>query len=470
VSSRNVHSSNTHAPAPAASAHRRDHPPGSARENHEATEADRGLLIELQLLRRAMDAIPGHFLILDARRAGIPILFANGAVARDYGYEPEALMGLRFSTLAAIGAEEQAQLDWLREASTAGPGSRRELQAMRRDGSPFLVGIAVARILDRAGEITHFVCSGRDITVMIEEQRRREALQGQLYAEMQERERMAIELRFAQKLESVGRLAAGIAHEINTPIQYVGDSAHFLKAAVTDLQQLNDVYRAAVDALIAGDSAESVRARIAKVEGGISKDFLDAEIPDAFARLREGVGLVAGIVRAMKEFAHPPTQDHSPADINHALETTLVVARNEYKYLAVVKTELAELPLVICNIGELNQVFLNIIVNAAHAIASAGRDAESGVIRICTLVSGQNVEISFEDNGCGIAEANLERVFDPFFTTKEVGKGTGQGLAIARSIIVDKHFGEIVVSSEVGVGTRMLVRLPIGGRTGDEDA
>jgi PAS domain S-box-containing protein len=465
-----MHPSKPYASAAAVPAHRREHLPSSSREDNGAAESNRGLLIELQLLRRAMDAIPGHFLILDARRAGIPILFANGAVARDYGYEVEALIGLRFSKLAAIGAEEQEQLQWLREASTAGPGSRRELQAVRRDGSQFLVGIAVARIMDQAGDITHFVCSGRDITVMIEEQRRREALQGQLYAEMRERERMAIELRFAQKLESVGRLAAGIAHEINTPIQYVGDSAHFLKAAVNDLQQLNDAYRAAVEALIAGDAPENVRDRVRKVEVGISKDFLDAEIPDAFARLREGVGLVAGIVRAMKEFAHPPTQDHSPAEINHALETTLVVARNEYKYLASVKTELAELPPVICNIGELNQVFLNIIVNAAHAIAAAGRDAESGVIRICTAVAGPNVEISFEDNGCGIAEANLERVFDPFFTTKEVGKGTGQGLAIARSIIVDKHSGEILVSSEVGVGTRMLVRLPIGGRTGDRDA
>lgn len=465
-----MHPSKSYASAAAAPAHRRDHLPGSSREDNDAAGSDRGLLAELQLLRRAMDAIPGHFLILDARRAGIPILFANGAVARDYGYEPEALIGLRFSQLAAIGTEEQEQLTWLREASAAGPGSRRELQAVRRDGSPFLVGIAVAGILGQQGDITHFVCSGRDITVMIEEQRRREALQGQLYAEMRERERMAIELRFAQKLESVGRLAAGIAHEINTPIQYVGDSAHFLKAAVADLQQLNDVYRTAVEALIAGDTPDDVRASLTRAEARISKDFLDAEIPDAFARLREGVGLVAGIVRAMKEFAHPPTHDHSPADINHALETTLMVARNEYKYLAAVTTELAALPPVMCNIGELNQVFLNIIVNAAHAIAAAGRDADSGVIRICTAVEGQNVEISFEDNGCGIAEGNLERVFDPFFTTKEVGKGTGQGLAIARSIIVDKHSGEILVSSEFGVGTRMLVRLPIGGRTGDHDA
>jgi signal transduction histidine kinase len=170
----------------------------------------------------------------------------------------------------------------------------------------------------------------------------------------------------------------------------------------------------------------------------------------------------------MKEFAHHDEVEQNPADINHAIETTLTVARNEYKYVAVIERQLGELPEVLCNIGELNQVFLNLIVNAAHAIAAADKDASAGRIAISTAVSGPAVVITLEDNGCGIPEQNLERIFDPFFTTKEVGRGTGQGLAIARSIIVEKHAGSIDVQSTVGIGTRFTVTLPVAGRAGSE--
>lgn len=281
---------------------------------------------------------------------------------------------------------------------------------------------------------------------------------------MRERERIAIELRLAQKLECVGRLASGIAHEINTPIQYVGDSAHFLKSAVADLQQLAEVYRAAVEALLRGESPQIVGENLTRIDALVDKQLIDVEIPKAFARTLEGVERVTSIVRAMKEFAHPDPQEQSPGDINHAIETTLLVARNEYRYHACVETELGELPAVVCNVNELNQVFLNLIINAAHAIESAGRDANTGLIRIRTSASAESVEIVIGDNGCGIPQHNLEHIFDPFFTTKEIGKGTGQGLAIARSIIVEKHAGTITVDSHVGKGTNMTLRLPVAGR------
>jgi signal transduction histidine kinase len=150
----------------------------------------------------------------------------------------------------------------------------------------------------------------------------------------------------------------------------------------------------------------------------------------------------------------------------HALQTTLLVASNEYKYVARVRTEFDELPQVVCNVGELNQVFLNLIVNAAHAIKDAGRDSETGEIAIRATVEGADAVITVGDNGCGVPAENLSKLYDPFFTTKEVGRGTGQGLAISHSIVVDKHGGEIAVASEVGVGTRFTVRLPIAGRKG----
>jgi signal transduction histidine kinase len=165
----------------------------------------------------------------------------------------------------------------------------------------------------------------------------------------------------------------------------------------------------------------------------------------------------------MKEFAHPNTDEQRPADLNHAILTTLLVASNEYKYLAKIHTDFADLPPVVCNIGELNQVFLNLIVNAAHAIQEAGKDMNTGELRIRTAVDDDAVVIRISDNGCGIPPENLSKVYDPFFTTKEVGRGTGQGLAITHSILVDKHGGDIRVSSSVGVGTEFVLRLPVAG-------
>jgi two-component system, NtrC family, sensor kinase len=188
-------------------------------------------------------------------------------------------------------------------------------------------------------------------------------------------------------------------------------------------------------------------------------------VPRAFERTFDGVERVSTIVKAMKEFAHPDAKEQSPADLNHAIETTLLVASNEYKYVAKVDTHFETLPPVVCNIGELNQVFLNLIVNAAHAIHDAGKDAETGEIHIGTSLEGGSAVIRVRDNGCGIPEDNISKLYDPFFTTKEVGRGTGQGLSIAHSIVVDKHSGNIDVSSRPGEGTEFVLRVPIDGRS-----
>jgi signal transduction histidine kinase len=272
---------------------------------------------------------------------------------------------------------------------------------------------------------------------------------------------MAIELRLAQKLEAVGRLAAGLAHEINTPIQYVCDSVHFLRTAFDDLGTLFALYRDSLRAQYESGGDRQALEALAERERRADLDFLTQEVPKAFERTLEGADRIAALVRAMKEFAYPDANEHAAADLNHALATTLTVARGEYKHAADVVTNFGELPAVSCNVGELNQVFLNLIVNAAHAIQDAGKDVATGVITITTEVRDSLVRIEIADNGCGIAAENLDKVFDPFFTTKEVGRGTGQGLAIARSIVVDKHGGRIEVSSTPGVGTRFAVLLPM---------
>ncbi len=195
------------------------------------------------------------------------------------------------------------------------------------------------------------------------------------------------------------------------------------------------------------------------------------EIPKAIEQSLDGVTRVATLVRAMKDFAHPEAKEKAAADINQALRSTLIVARNELKYVADVETELGNVSPVVCNIGELNQVFLNLLVNAAHAIAEAKKlTGEKGLIRVRTWTEEEAVLISISDTGCGIAENIREKVFNPFFTTKAIGRGTGQGLAIARSIVVEMHGGTLTFESEVGKGTTFYVRLPLdaGAKAGKE--
>ena len=417
----------------------------------------------LELRDSALAATTAHFLVADVRRQGWPIVYVNRAIAADHGYEPRELLGkspmfLSPSELNAVALKELNQ--GMREGKTV----RTQVLSQRKDGSTFWAGITLSPIRDAEGRFTHYLGIGSDITTRLEEQERARQLQARLNKEMQERERIAIELRLAQKLESVGRLAAGIAHEINTPIQYVGDSVSFLQSAQAEIDCLLMAYRTAFDAVAAGESAAGLEG-VEKARKSVDLEFLSTEIPKAFERTLEGVQRVADIVRAMKEFAHPGQIEQSAANLNHAIETTLTVARNEYKYSAQVETHLGGLPEVVCNVGELNQVLLNLVVNAAHAIRESGKDASTGRIGITTERADDHVVIRVSDNGCGIPEENLDKIFDPFFTTKEVGRGTGQGLAIARSIVVDKHRGHIEVQSECGVGTTFILTLPIGGCT-----
>jgi PAS domain S-box-containing protein len=273
-----------------------------------------------------------------------------------------------------------------------------------------------------------------------------------------------VELGHARKLEAVGQLASGIAHEINTPAQYVGDGIHFLKEAFEGYRQLIPQYQRAVQVLDTAGGHEALVKEIREMEESIDLPYLEANAPGSFESCQDGISRISTIVRAMKEFAHPDQKEKVPANLNQALQTTLAIARNEYKYVAQVVTELGDLPLVLCHIGDLNQVFLNLIVNAAHAIGDVvGTSGGKGTIRIKTSQEGTVARIDIADTGAGIPEAIRQRIFEPFFTTKEVGRGTGQGLTIARSAVVTKHGGSLTFESAVGKGTTFTIRLPIDG-------
>jgi PAS domain S-box-containing protein len=419
---------------------------------------------QLELRDRALDATPTRFVVADHRGPEPIIVYCNKSVAQQHGFRREELIGQSIKHIAQWDRGDPSIPARIRETLAAGQTFRYEHEVARPDGSCFWVGVAVMPIMDGSGTVTHHVSVGADITARREEARKKQDLQERLVTEMKERERLVIELQLAQKLESVGRLASGIAHEINTPVQYVGDSVHFLHSAFDDMNRFADDARQTLDALPDSPAIAHLRAALAELSRAQDLDFLRIEVPKAFERTFDGVERVTRIVKAMKEFAHPDAAEHSPADLNHALATTLLVASNEYKHLAKVRAEYGDLPAVTCNVGELNQVFLNLIVNAAHAIQDAARDVGTGEIKITTAVLEDAAIVRIGDNGCGIATENSGKVYDPFFTTKEVGRGTGQGLAIARSIIVDKHGGELTFKSELGVGTEFTLRIPLTGR------
>ena len=273
-----------------------------------------------------------------------------------------------------------------------------------------------------------------------------------------------VQLRQAQKMEAIGGLAAGIAHEINTPIQYIGDNTRFLKDSFRDIESLTKEYVKLLNAMKNGVVTDEL---VGESEAAIDKvdiDYLAEEIPLAIEQSLDGIERVANIVRAMKDFAHPDLGEKVETDINRAIESTILVSRNEWKYVAEVETDFdPDLPLIPCLPGEFNQVILNIIINAAHAIADACKDKKEvkGKIKISTRHCSDVAEISISDTGAGIPEEIRTRIFDPFFTTKEVGKGTGQGLAIAHSVVVEKHGGTISFESKIGEGTTIIIHLPV---------
>jgi len=284
-----------------------------------------------------------------------------------------------------------------------------------------------------------------------------------LTAEMEERERIESELRIAHKLEAVGQPAAGIAHEINTPIQYIGDNTAFIRSAFESYAALIDRLSESLDSLASGATVQGVREEVSAAMQEADVEFLNEEVPDAITQSLEGIERVASIVYAMREFAHLGAREKSSVDINRAIETSLTVSRNEWKYVREVETDLEDdLPSIPGYAGEINQVLLNLIVNAAHAIGEAAAESnDKGVIRISTRCDSGWVEIRLADTGTGIPEEIQQDIFTPFFTTKDVGKGTGQGLALARTVIVDKHGGTVDVESVLGKGATFVIRLPL---------
>jgi two-component system, NtrC family, sensor kinase len=379
---------------------------------------------ERNVLRTMIDLIPAFIYAKDAQSR---FTACNNLVASRMGTSPQNVIGktdfdfFPREMAAQFYADEQALIK-----SGKPLVDHEEIAFDKVRNADRVILTSKIPLRDANGKLTGIVGTGYDIT-----------------------DRKAAEERLAsgERLESIGRLAAGVAHEINTPIQYLNDSVTFISEGVIELLAYVDKLHASMTPQPAAD--EEV-------------EYLREELPPALARVADGLSRIAEIVRSMKDFSHADQHEMSQVDLNRAISSTLVIARSEYKMVADLETEFALLPSITCHGGQINQVVLNLVVNAAHAIADVVKDSGGrGKITVKTSVADEHVVIAISDTGGGIPEGVRARIFDPFFTTKDVGRGTGQGLSIARSVVVKGHGGSLDFETEAGKGSTFYVRLPI---------
>ncbi|MBT8138736.1 MAG: PAS domain S-box protein [Gammaproteobacteria bacterium] len=395
----------------------------------ESLEAKEAQLAKREAFFRAItETAPDPIILIDSN---LRIRFVNKATDQLLKADEDGVTGQNLSSYLP----EAASLDDLLRLSST------EIRGRCADKTELELRISIKKIESAADE-ERYVCILHDLT---------------------SQKSLEKELSQAQKLESVGQLAAGIAHEINTPAQFISDNLIFLQESI---EELFDFIRECKD-IADSKTADSTKDDLQNAIDGADLDYLIEEVPSAINQSSDGIKRIATIVRAMKDYSHPGSSLEL-SDLNAALQSTLTVSRGEWKYCAEIETSFDEdLPLVPCVVSDINQVALNIIVNAAHAIEDrfSGQDETMGKITISTKSDGDNVVIQISDNGNGMPEEIRNRIFDPFFTTKKVGKGTGQGLSIAYKLIVDKHSGHVDVTSEPGKGTTFTISLPLKQET-----
>ncbi len=410
-------------------------------EISERKRAENELGESRQFLRKVIDSVPN--MIFVKNQTG-HFTLANKSLAEIYGTTTAEIIGKTdadfsqdLSRINKIAGDERQVMENLKEkiiyeeTLTDVAGKVHWLQTVKR---PLIFGDENA---------THVLGIATDLT---------------------ERKILENKLRHAQKMESIGQLAAGIAHEINTPTQFVSDNINFIRNGFADVAGILLDYRELIENLNSEGLNSLEIKKLEKLFEDHDINYLLEEIPKAIEQSLEGVSRISKIVGSMRTFAHPGAGEMKPADINQAIESTVAVAHNEWKYIADLETVFDEnLPSVPCLLDEFNQVILNIIINAAHSIADVlGGTHGRGKIKITTAcVDRQWAEIRVSDTGAGIPVEVQSRIFDPFFTTKEVGKGTGQGLAISHNVIVEKHQGQLSFETELEQGTTFIIRLPL---------
>ena len=398
---------------------------------------------KLRMLSSAVDQSPVSILITDIKGR---LEYVNPYFEKITGFSAAEAIG-RTPRLLKSGYHTPEFYQVLWETISAGHEWSGELHNRRKNGEDLWERATICALRNHQGEITHYVAVKEDIT----ERKRTEA------------ERREIETRsqLSQKLESVGMLAAGVAHEINTPTQYITDNTRFLTDSFSQLFKVIGCYRS--HNASHPECAQHL-ADVAAAEKENELEYLIGEIPRTLEQSLEGLGRISRIVSSLKEFSHPNLAERTGADLNKAIETTVAVSRDEWKYVADVVTEFdSKLPHVECILDEFNQAVLNLVINATHAIGDAikQRGVKRGIITIRTRHEPGWAVIEVEDSGTGIPPEVRGKIFDPFFTTKGIGKGTGQGLAIVQAVIVKGHAGKVDFTTEMGKGTTFRMFLPL---------
>jgi len=393
---------------------------------------------QISLLSHAIVQSPAAILITDLEGK---IEYINPKYTEVTGYKMEEALGEIPSFL--IPEEQDAEVyKVLWKTISAGKEWRGKLQNIRKSGELFWEFNYISSISDENGKMIHYLAVKEDMT-----------------------ERLLLENRMAlsQKLESIGQLASGVAHEINTPLQFIGDNLHFLNGSLSSIMEYVALLEGNLNSLAKKVNQVEYLDNFHKKAAEYDIDFLKDEIPSALEQSNNGLKKVRKIVLAIKNFAHPGDNEKSDYDLNEGIKVTTEVSRNSWKYAADLELSLAEdIPLVYCDGDQINQAILNLLINAAHAIEEnhETNGEEKGKIIIGTIECTGGVEIKITDSGKGIPSENLQKIFDPFFTTKEVGRGTGQGLSIVYDIVVNKHNGKLDVDSTLGKGTSFKLFLP----------
>lgn len=400
--------------------------------------------------RAILDSSFGFYVLLGAD--GI-VMEVNQAFLDFLSSSRDDVLGYCLWEIKAPGVDPGLGRRLMRAVRRAAGGDfvRDEATISDSNGKPRTIDYSLKPVRNERGGVASIVAEGRDITARRDSEARNRTLE--------------LELLQTQKMESLGTLAGGIAHEINTPVQYVGDNLSFLADSWRDVLGLLKAARGIAEGAHVW-SAEALTARLAAWAAqarAVDLDFLGEEIPQAVTQSMQGVQRVGEIVRAIKAFSHPDAAEMQPHDLRQLIETTLMVSRNQWKYVAEVETDFADdLPPVMCHAGEISQVILNLVVNAAHAIEDKVKNSgERGVIRIATAHDHGRAVLKVADTGSGIRPEHRGKVFDLFFTTKPQGRGTGHGLSICHSIITKKHGGSINFDTVVGAGTTFTVVLPV---------
>jgi PAS domain S-box-containing protein len=408
----------------------------------EVEKTERSLRQSMEFNNRLLETVRTIIIGVDTKDS---INYWNSLAEEYFGKRREDVMGRQILDVGLKWDWQKVCTKILDSMASESYSNRFEIDYEREYGGRSILSISIAPILGALDKHKGYLIIADDIT----EQKNQQSEKAQ-----------------KDKLQSIGQLAAGIAHEINTPIQYLGDNTRFLQEIFGELNEVVVKGKALVNKLVSGDDIGALQTQFGDLWEEYDIDYIVDDVPRAIEQSLEGVERVSTIVKAMKEFSHPGFKEKDKTDINRAIENTITISRGVWKYVAEMETDFdPKMGEISCFVGPLNDVVLNMIVNSAQAIDSLGENGPSlqGLIRITTKRHVDFGEIRIKDTGPGIALNIQKRVFDPFFTTKEVGKGTGQGLSLSRNIIVEQHGGELFFETEAGKGTTFVIRLPIEG-------